>query len=92
MANGSSLDIRFSQLVHWYGTLNADDGTHFFKSIHKGKPVDYRCEHAHRIPGRAVNAFVASLQTSEDIASSDNQADLNPHVSDGLDFLADSFE
>ena len=68
------------------------DRTHFLKPVHESKPVDHRCKHTHRVPGRTVNSLVATLQASENISSSDNQANLYAHIGNGFDLLANVFQ
>lgn len=92
MAHGSAQNERFGDLIHRNGRLHPGFNAHFFEAIHDRETVDDGGEHAHIIPGGAIDAAAGALEAAKDVSTANHHANLDPHIVDLFDLITNATE
>ncbi|OQC70973.1 MAG: hypothetical protein BWX45_01269 [Deltaproteobacteria bacterium ADurb.Bin002] len=87
MAQGFALNKRLRNFPHFNGRLDARREPLRLECALKGEAVDHRRQHSHVIGGRALHAPGTGLHAPEDVASSDDNPDLDLQVRKRSDFI-----
>ena len=77
MAHGAAADVGLGDLVHLDGGHDAAEEAALLDGVLEGDGVDDGGEHAHVIGGDAVHVDGLLGYSAEEVASSDDDADLN---------------
>jgi len=86
--HGATKDEGLGNLIHGDGGLDAGSHIHFFEAIHDGETVDDGGEHAHVISRGAIYTASLALETAEDVAPANDDADFNAHFVNFLHLAA----
>ena len=85
MPHGAAADERLGHLGHGDGALHPGGDAQLFQRVLQGQGVDDRGQHAHVIPGGALDAVLAGGEAAEDIAAPGHHHHLDAQLADFAD-------
>ena len=90
MAHRAAADIGFAHRADRQRRHHPRWHIEGFKGILHGKGVHHRCQHAHIVACRALHPSGRTRHTAEDVAATDDKADLYAGANDIADFAGNS--
>lgn len=90
VADSAATDIWLGNLIHADGADNAAMDTKGFQRGLHAKRVHHGRQHAHIVSGRTFHPLGASLKAAEDVAATDDHADLDTKVMNRFHLAGDT--
>ena len=90
VADGLERNVRLGDLAHGDGRLHAGGLPLLLQEILQREAVHHRAQHAHVIAAGTVDAGLLQFRAAEEVASADDDGDLNALPHGGDDLLGDA--